>query len=81
MPESEDREVEITDENMGKLLPTLVGKVVASIERAKDSGESWGHGENSVSITFTDGTELEFNGWGYDASGLITYLTTGSSDA
>lgn len=62
----------VGDEHGEVLTPLFEGRVVASIKREPDSGEDWPQGANDVTITFTDGSQLLFSGWGYDSSGCST---------
>jgi hypothetical protein len=65
--------IEIEDHNAA-ILARFVGMKVASITREPDTGESFQHGENSVTIIFEDSSELHFLAFGYDASSLGTYF-------
>lgn len=50
---------------------SLIGKTIASIEVTDNTPnpEDWGE-EDSVTITFTDGTAVEVSAWGHDAWGV-----------
>lgn len=66
--------IEVEDSNQDVLLPKVIGRKIMAIERKKDSGKDWQDGENSVQITFEDGSRLYFSSIGYDYSACLTYL-------
>lgn len=68
-----ENETKVETENLEQVTHLLIGRTITAFVREPYSGEDWGHGENSVTITLDDGAELSFTGWGYDASGLNTY--------
>jgi hypothetical protein len=73
--------MEITDANQDEILAGIVGRRIISIVRDRDSDLDWPSGENKVSIVMEDGSRLRFVGWGYDASGIISYfIPAGAAD-
>lgn len=72
MTNPDEPDVEITDANIDEWRPRIVGRTITAFDREPDSKEEWPQGENSVTLTLDDGTRLEFYGWGYDSSGVIT---------
>lgn len=74
--------IEIEDNNAEMVLPKLLGRKVVAITREKDiPGNGFHDGENSMVITFDDGSKLDLSGWGYDASGLSAHYTPGPANA
>jgi hypothetical protein len=53
-------------------LQVIVGHTIVAAHRAPDSRDPWACGENTVTLTLDNGAQVEFVGWGYDASGVVT---------
>lgn len=64
--------VTVDDRRTEHLRALVVGREIVAIDREPNSEEDWAHGENSVTLTLSDGARLHFEGVGYDASALIT---------
>jgi YD repeat-containing protein len=60
---------------VGTDVERLVGRTITAAVRNPPSGEDWGHAEESLTLTLDDGSVWEFEGWGYDASGLTVSVT------
>lgn len=60
-------------------LQVIVGHTIVAAHRNSDSRDRdlWACGENTVTLTLDNGALVEFEGWGYDASGVTTTYISG----
>jgi hypothetical protein len=68
---TDDEAIEVSDENTLSFAAVLCGRTIVAVHREPRT-EAWEHGQNSVTLTLDDGSQVGFEGWGYDASGLHT---------
>jgi agmatine/peptidylarginine deiminase len=72
-PRWERQRVAIENHNAPLLAQVVVGRTIVGFEREPDKGDPWCQDVSPVTVTLDDGSRLRFEGWGYDAWGLLIH--------
>lgn len=73
--------IKISDENFEQEKNRIIGRTIIAIDRATQPKQEWVCGQNHMTLTLDNGIKLEFDGWGYDASGVDLSIVMGQEPA